>query len=283
MMLYSRAPSLLSPMVLVVSALLLAPSCFVAPLWAQDQAPAQPSAAPGQNQPASPGQPPAEAPDPPAVIAPAGQAPTKGTSNDRLFYALPNFLTLENAHDVPPLTVRQKFAVVAKGSFDPVEYFWIGAIAGVAQLENSEPSYGQGAAGYAKRYGLRFADSTVENFLAQAVFPSILHQDPRYYQLGKGGVLHRIGYAAARVVVTRGDSGHMQFNFSEIFGAATAAGISTYTYHLKSEQNLGSAASVYGSQLLYDALGYVVKEFWPDLRRKVQANKAAKEQGPPSL
>jgi len=206
-------------------------------------------------------------------VAPTPTQPTTGTSKDRLFYALPNFLTLENAQNVPPLTAGQKFAVVAKGSFDPVQYFWIAAIAGLSQAENSEPRYGQGAEGYAKRYAVRFADGTIENFMAQAVFPSLLHQDPRYFQSGKGGVWHRVGYAMARVVITRGDSGHAQFNFSEILGASSAAAISTYTYHLKNEQNVGNAASVFGTQILYDSLGYIVKEFWPDLRRKMHKGK----------
>lgn len=245
------------------------------PVWAQAQSDGDPPKTSAAEPPAPPAKNPPDADGaPPAPIAPApDKKQTNATSKDRLFYALPNFLTLENAHDVPPLTVGQKFAVVARGSFDPVQYFWIGSIAGLSQLENSEPRYGQGVAGYAKRYAVRFADGTVENFMAQAVFPSILHQDPRYFQSGKGGVWHRVYYAATRIFITRGDSGRRQFNYSEVFGAATAAGISTYTYHLKNEQNLGSAASVYGTQLLYDSLGYIVKEFWPDLRHKMQKNK----------
>jgi hypothetical protein len=68
-----------------------------------------------------------------------------GTSNDRLFFALPNFLTLENSAHVPPLTAGQKFKVVARGSFDPVQFFWYGFLSGISQAENSEPGYGQGA------------------------------------------------------------------------------------------------------------------------------------------
>jgi hypothetical protein len=192
-----------------------------------------------------------------------------GTSNDRLFYTLPNFLTLENANQVPPLTVGQKFKVVGRSSFDYVQYPWYGFLAGISQAENSEPGYGQGAAGYGKRFGAAFADGSIENFMTSAVLPSLLRQDPRFFQSGRGGFWHRTGYAMGRVIITRGDSGHSQFNFSEVVGGAMSAGISTYSYHPREDRNVRNAASVWGSQIGYDTLTYVIKEFWPDIRRKI--------------
>jgi hypothetical protein len=200
----------------------------------------------------------------------AGQDQTTGTSKDRLFFTLPNFLTLENANQVPPLTAGQKFKVVARSSFDYVQYPWYGFLAGISQAENSEPGYGQGAAGYGKRFGAATADGTIENFMTSAVFPSLLRQDPRFFQSGKGGFWHRTGYAMSRVIITRGDSGHSQANYSEIVGSALSAGISTYSYHPRADRNLRNATSVWGSQVGYDTLTYVVKEFWPDIRRKIR-------------
>ena len=201
------------------------------------------------------------------------QSQTSGTSKDRLFFTLPNFLTLENANQVPPLTAGQKFKVVARSSFDYVQYPWYGFLAGISQAENSEPGYGQGAAGYGKRFGASTADGTIENFLTSAVFPSLLRQDPRFFQSGKGSFWHRTGYAITRVVVTRTDSGHSQVNYSEIFGSALAAGISTYSYHPHADKTLRNSASVWGSQVGYDTITYVVKEFWPDIRRKIRKKK----------
>ena len=197
------------------------------------------------------------------------QGEKSGTSNDRLFFTLPNFLTLENASQVPPLTAGQKFKVVARSSFDYVQYPWYGFLAGISQAENSEPGYGQGAAGYGKRYGAALADGTIENFMTSAVFPSLLRQDPRFFQSGKGGFWHRTGYAMSRIFITRGDSGNSQVNFSEIFGSALSAGISTYSYHPHADKTLPNAASVWGSEVGYDMLTYVIKEFWPDIRRKL--------------
>jgi hypothetical protein len=215
----------------------------------------------------------ASMPDAPSTSQSTSQKQTNGTSRDRLFFTLPNFLTVENAASVPPLTAGQKFKTTARSSFDPVELAWYGALAGIAQAENNESSYGQGAAGYAKRYAQRFADGTIENFMARATFPSVLHQDPRYYHLGTGSFGHRVGYAISRIFVTRSDFGSAQFNFSEIVGSATAAGISVFSYHPKDERNLGNAAHTWGTQVGYDALSYVLKEFWPDIRRKLHPPK----------
>jgi len=191
------------------------------------------------------------------------------TSNDRLFFALPNFLSVESADLIPPLTTKQKFAVVTRSSFDYIQVPWYAFLAGISQAENSEPGYGQGAAGYGKRFGAAFADGTIENYWTSAILPSVFHQDPRFYQLGKGGFWHRTGYAMSRIVVTRSDSGTSQFNVSEVFGSAIAAGISTYSYHPHADKTLSNTASVWASQIGYDTVTIVLKEFWPDIRRKL--------------
>ena len=223
--------------------------------------------------------------NPPSIVpgASSTQGKVQGTSNDRLFYTLPNFLSLENAGQVPPLTAKQKFGVVARSSFDYVEYPWYGFLAGISQAENSEPGFGQGFGGYGKRFASAFADGTIENFMVGAVLPSLLHQDPRFFQSGRGSFTHRAGYAVSRTFVTRTDSGNAQFNYSEIVGSALSAAISTNTYHPRraiiatksgprfyaSDRTLTNTASVWGSQLGYDTITIVVKEFWPDIHRKL--------------
>ena len=211
-----------------------------------------------------------------------------GTSNDRLFLALPNFLTLEKSGKVPPLTTGQKFKVVARGSFDKIEFPWYGVLAAISQSDNSEPGYGQGWKGYGKRYASAFADGTIENFMTSAILPSLLHQDPRFFQSSEGGFTHRAAYSVSRIFITRTDSGRSQFNYSEVFGSAIAASISTFTYHPRSftavrytstgmpiyvfhpsDRTLRNTASVWGSQVGYDTFTILVKEFWPDIRRQI--------------
>lgn len=213
---------------------------------------------------------------------PGVQSNASGTSKDRLFYTLPNFLTLENGGKLPPLTTKQKFGVVARGTFDPVQYPWWGLLAAISQAENSEPAFGQGWAAYGKRYGTTAADSTIENFLTGAVLPSVLHQDPRFFQSSKGGFGRRTWYSVSRIFVTRTDSGHPQFNYSEVFGSAMAAAISTYSYHprstyistptnphkfIGSDRTLTNAGSVWATQVGLDTFTIFVKEFWPDIHR----------------
>ena len=196
-------------------------------------------------------------------------------SKDRLFFALPNFLTIENAGKVPPLSTKQKFKVVALGSFDKVEFGWYAVLAGIGQAENSEPGYGQGAQGYGKRYGAALADGTIENFMTQAVLPSVFRQDPRYFAMGKGGFWRRAEYAASRIFITRGDSGNNQFNVSEILGSALSAGISTYGYHPGEDRTVDNSLKVWGTQVGYDTITLVIKEFWPDIRRAIGKKKNA--------
>jgi hypothetical protein len=193
----------------------------------------------------------------------------RATSNDRLFKVLPNFLTLEDAGKRPPLTSSEKFKVVARSSFDYVIYPWYGLLAGFSQVENSERGYGQGAIGYGKRYGAAFADGTIESFMVNAALPSLLRQDPRFYQSSNGRFLHRLGYAVSRIFITRTDSGAEQFNYSEIFGSAIAAGISTYSYHPHADRTLPNTLGVWTSQVGYDTIAIAIKEFWPDIRRMI--------------
>ena len=217
---------------------------------------------PAQVQPASP----PTQPKIPTDSGTTGNSPTvdpKVPQNDRILWTLPNYLTVENASSLPPLSAAQKFKLVAQGTFDPLEFAFLALESGVNQASNTNPTFGQGLKGYGKRYALAFADNTVENFMVAAIYAAPLRQDPRYYQLGKGSVLHRAGYAALRVVVTRSDSGKTQFNFSEILGSGTAAAISN-AYH-PGPRTVGSSCSVWATQVGWDAVGYEMKEFWPDL------------------
>ena len=193
-----------------------------------------------------------------------------GTSKDRLFWLLPNFLTIENADNVPPLTARQKFETTARGLIDPSEFVLQAVVAGLGQASNSIPEYGQGFEGYAKRYATAYADNAVENIMSSAVLPSLLRQDPRYYQLGHGGFARRTFHAFSRLFVTRSDAGKNQFNFSELFGAGMAAVISDYGYHPSGDKSAGNVANVWGTQMGVDYMTYMLKEFWPDLRRKFE-------------
>jgi hypothetical protein len=244
----------------------------LAALAANAQTPPQnppPAAAPAAPQ----NPPPATAPASPQNQAPA-TAPSqdqnqKPKKDDRMFYVMPNYLTVQNETQVKPLTPGQKFKITAEGTFDPYEFFIVGVLAGIRQADNSSPAFGQGAAGYGKRYAAGFADQAIGNIMVGGVFPSVLRTDPRYFQLGKGSFGHRFGYALSRIVVARKDSGGHTFNFSEFLGNGAATGISTL-YYPAQDRSVSSSLSNWATQLSVDALGNELKEFWPDIHRKIQ-------------
>jgi hypothetical protein len=246
------------------------------PLSGQQQSPqpAASSTAPAPSTPAA--QVSSPAPATPSAKSDDDPPPVQQNSpkNDRLLYTLPNYLTVENADKMPPLTVGEKFKLVAKGSFDPVEYPFVGVVALIGQGQNDEPSFGQGFRGYTKRYAVDFTDNTVGNFMSDALVPSLLHQDPRYYQLGQGGVFHRAMYALERVIITRSDSGKREFNVSEIGGNALAGAISNL-YHPRQDRTLSNNVSIWWSEVAWDAVGFELKEFWPDLHRLIHKHHSA--------
>lgn len=193
--------------------------------------------------------------------------------NDRLFFLLPNYLVVEDGDRLAPLTAKTKFELSAKTMSDPVTISFLGVIALLGQARNSNPSYGQGLQGYAKRYGTVYADTGIGTLMTTSVFPTILHQDPRYFQRGSGGAWRRAVYSVRQIFVTRSDSGKAQFNYSEIVGNAVAAGISN-AYHPQNQRTLSNTLSVWGTDMMLNAICNVAKEFWPDLRRKIRKHEA---------
>jgi hypothetical protein len=191
-----------------------------------------------------------------------------GTVNDRIFEVLPNYGTVENANNLPPLTPGQKFRLATAAVFDWAAYPFNGVLSGIAQAKNDPKEWGQGWGAYGKRFGQSFADNSIGTYMTTAAFPSLLHEDPRYYQLGKGGFGHRAYHAVNRLFVTRTDSGHERFNYSESIGNAVAAAISN-SYHVPADRTASRNATTFAFLILYDGLSNELKEFWPDIRRKV--------------
>jgi hypothetical protein len=98
--------------------------------------------------------------------------------------------------------------------------------------------------------------------------PLAMGQDPRYFESGKGSLPRRFAYAASRSVITRGRSGRTQFNASEIGGNALAATVSNL-YYTPSERTVTGTLTRWGTQVMWDTLSNEMKEFWPDIRAKL--------------
>jgi hypothetical protein len=190
--------------------------------------------------------------------------------NDRIFGVVPNYRTVENPQiRMEPLSVKQKFKLAADDSFDPYAYVVAGLFAGFAQAQNDPRSWGEESWGpFIKRYAASFADQTIENFMTEAVVPSVLKQDPRYFRMGSGSFFKRTGYAVSRIWVTRTDTGGTTFNFSEIGGAGASSLISNL-YYPPENRTLSKNLSRWGILVGEDTFFNLLKEYWPDIRQKV--------------
>jgi hypothetical protein len=204
-------------------------------------------------------------------VLPAQNPPdaTNGTpekQDKRVFGVFPNYRTTDGNVAFQPITSKQKLLIGVKDSFDWPVYPVGGAFALLYQLEDQNPSFGQGMKGYARRYGTALGDQIIGNMMTESFMPSLLHQDPRYFRIGRrrGGVMYRMGYAASRIFVSRTDSGGRQFNFSEWLGNGAAVAISNAYY--PDTRTVGDNIERLGIACATDAFSQVMKEFWPDVK-----------------
>jgi len=157
------------------------------------------------------------------------EAEIKQEEKQRVLGVVPNFYVTYDP-TAAPLSPRQKFELAWKSTVDPVTFGLVGAIAGFQQAANEFNGYGQGAQGYAKRYGANYADAAIGTMIGSYMLPSLLKQDPRYFYKGTGTKRSRLLYAMANAVICKGDNGRWQPNYSSILGSLAAGGISNLYY-----------------------------------------------------
>jgi len=211
-------------------------------------------------------------PDPPILPVTNDAAPNSPQvqpiqEDKRVFGVFPNYRTTEGSQPFAPITSWQKIEIGLKDSFDWPVYLTGGAFAALYQIENQNPSFHQGMKGYARRYGTALSDQVIGNMMTESFMPSLLHEDPRYFRRGTGSVMSRTLYALTRIFVTRTDSGGRRFNFSEWVGNSVGVAISNAYYPdtrtaSQNAQRLGIACAT-------DAFSQVMKEFWPDVKRRL--------------
>ena len=209
------------------------------------------------------------APSPGADPSPARSVepvPAPPLEDKRIFGVLPNNRTTEDSIPFKPITAKQKITIAFKDSFDWPVFPTAGAFAALYQIENQNPSFGQGMAGYAKRLATAYGDQMIGNMMTEGFVPGIFHQDPRYFRSGTGSKLHRTLHAIVAIEVARMDSGRRTFNFSEWGGNSIAVAISNAYYPDTRDwhDNLQRLFVACGT----DAFSNVLKEFWPDVKRK---------------
>lgn len=195
--------------------------------------------------------------------SPDEQEVEKREQSQRMLGVIPNFGTT-NRRDAPPLWPKAKFRLFYKSAFDPVELSLVGLQAGLSQATDEFPEYGQGAAGFGKRYGSTLADEVSSGFFSNYFYPVLLKEDPRYFRRGTGSIKRRIGYALYQEISCRTDKGGRSFAWSNILGAFSSGGFSNL-YYPRAERGFGLTMSRSAIAIGYGSLGGLVDEFYPDI------------------
>jgi len=180
--------------------------------------------------------------------------------HQRILGILPNFFVSYVPH-AAPLTKKQKFKLALVVSRDPLTFFTTGVTAGIEQADNDFASYGQEFSGYAKRYASTYADRVDATFLGASVFPSLFHQDPRYFYMGHGRVVKRALYAISTTVICKGDNGKWQPNYSNVLGNLGAAGVSALYYPKEAQHSAQVTIANTFLGIAEGAIGTLFQEF----------------------
>jgi hypothetical protein len=191
-----------------------------------------------------------------------------GQQSKRILGIVPNYRAVSANTHLPPLNFKSELWLATQDTFDYSDFIFVAALSGLDMAGKSQPTFGQGAEGYGKYYWHVFADTGIENYLAEAIVPAAAREDPRYYTMGEGGFPKRAGYALSRLFVTRTNLGSSTFNLSEIVGAGAAAGIGN-AYYPPQANPWVKTYQRWGTQVGLDGVFNVVKEFWPDINRAV--------------
>jgi hypothetical protein len=168
--------------------------------------------------------------------------------------------------DYSALSGRCKFHLFVKQTYSPYTFASAGFEATWDDATGRWPHYGEGAQGWAKRFGATLADTESRRFIQSFALSTILHQDPRYFPSGKKTLIPRALYALTRVAITKNDDGREAFNSSEFLGALFTSALEN-SYYPRSDRSLGDTLSRFEGALSSDATSYLLREFTPDLKR----------------
>jgi len=182
----------------------------------------------------------------------------------RILGIMPNFRAVGAGVTAPPPTPKAAFGIATRNSFDYSSFVFVGITSLLAEGNESHPQLGNGIDGFARYYWRGFADKTIGNYLVIFALPSFLHQDERYYAMGRGSKWKRLGYSLTRVAVTPNYQGRNTFNTSELLGRGIAQGISL-SYYPSQTRTPGEIAEKYSYAIMRDALTNAFREFWPDI------------------
>ena len=177
----------------------------------------------------------------------------------RTLGVIPNFYT-SFIWNAAPLKARHKFHLATRSVIDPMTFVTTLAIAGEEQYRNKYPDYGDGAEGFAKRFGAAYGDVVIGRMIGGAILPSLFRQDPRYFYQGTGSITSRAWHAVSSAVICRGDNGRLQPNYSHVLGNFAAGGISNL-YRPDDDRGVGLAINNALLHTAANAASNLLREF----------------------
>jgi hypothetical protein len=203
----------------------------------------------------------------PSLSSSGAAGPSELPVSKRLFGVIPNYRADQYTAQYVPIATAGKFAIARSDSFDWPNYFLLAGYALQAQVAAGGFKHSGGLSAFGRYYSRSVADQIVGAYVTEAILPTLWHEDPRFFRLGSGTVMHRAYYAASRIFVVKHDDGHTGIYLSELLGnmGVTAFGAIYYT----NSRTAPASLERYGMALGNDMISNWLTEFWPDIRRKL--------------
>ena len=186
----------------------------------------------------------------------------------RILGIMPNYRAVSAGTIPPQPTPREAFKIATQNSFDYSAFVFVGITSLLAEGSNAHSQLGKGIGGFWAYSWRGYLDKTDGNYWVDAIMPTVVHQDERYYAMGEGGIFKRGIYAASRVLITPNYHGKNSFNISEVLGRGASQAISL-SYYPSQTQSAGGFTEKYAYAIGRDALTNVFREFWPDINSHV--------------
>jgi hypothetical protein len=184
-----------------------------------------------------------------------------------LFGVIPNYRADSTQAVYKPISTAEKFLIARNDSFDWPNYFLLVGYALQSQIASGGFNHNGGIGSFGEFYARSVADQVIGSYITEAIMPSLLHEDPRFFRLGIGSIRHRAYSATSRIFVTRSDNGGARVNISELVGNMGV--IAATTLYYPDSRSASEAAERYGMALGNDTISNLLTEFWPDIKRRL--------------
>ena len=194
-----------------------------------------------------------------ATMEQVAAAQVSAEEKQRVLGVFPNFYT-SYIWNAAPMSSKQKLKLALRATVDPVNFLLIAGLAGAEQYNGTYSGYGSGISGYGKRYAAAYGDALTSRIIGSGILPSLLHQDPRYFYQGSGGVRSRTRHALASTFVCRGDTGAIEPNYSHFLGSLAAGGIAN-AYHPPESRGVGLTFETLAVTTGANMAGNLIREF----------------------